>query len=505
MRDEPDAGGHVAPEPPASGVEGLQPLVLRGIAWKGIGQIGIQTTRLVVALALARILAPEEYGIAGMALVFGSFILIFSDLALGQAIVQRRSLTAEDKATAFWTSVGAGTAFTLVGIGLAGPVADFFDEPRLRPMIMVLSLNFLISSIGTTQSALLVREMAFRGLEIREIAAAAAGAVTAITVALAGFGAWAIITQQLAVSIVSTLLVWLYSSWRPTRRFSMERLRGLAGYTANVFGTNTVTQLRATTDNVLIGRFLGAPALGAYALAYNIILVPFNRIAVPVAQVLFPAMSRIQDDPGLVAVYWRRSMRMLGAFAMPALVGLTLVAPDFVPVVLGEKWTDAVPVIQLLALVGLLQTLQFLNPAVLQALDRTSLLFRWSLVSYAVAVIAFVIGLHWGIVGVAAAFLVAASITEPTFAWLTGRLVGVGVGTLARDLAGVAQATIAMAGAVLVTRLWLVDAGFGASARLAAGVPIGALVYLGVCYWRAPGVVEEARRLRPKGRSSAEA
>lgn len=505
MRDEFDAGGRPPVEPPAVGDEGLRPLVVRGIAWKGIGQIGIQATRLLVALALARILAPDEYGLAGMALVFGSFILIFSDLALGQAIVQRRTLSAADKATAFWTSVGAGVGFTLVGIGLSGPVAEFFGEPRLRPMIMVLSLNFVISSIGTTQSALLVREMAFRGLEIREIAAAGAGAATAITVALAGGGAWAIISQQLAVSIVSTVLVWMYSSWRPTLHFSTASLRGLAGYTANVLGTNTVTQLRATTDNILIGRFLGTSALGAYALAYNIILVPFNRVAVPVAQVLFPAMSRIQDDPGLVAEYWRRSIRMLGAFAMPALVGLVLVAPDFVPVVLGEKWKDAVPVIQLLAVVGLLQTLQFLNPIVLQALDRTSLLFRWSLASYAAAVVAFVIGLHWGIVGVAAAFLVAASITEPTFAWLTGRLVGVGLAALARDLAGIAQATAAMAGAVLVTRLSLLDAGFSASPRLAAEVVVGALVFLGVCLWRAPAVVEEARRLRPKRRSSAEA
>jgi O-antigen/teichoic acid export membrane protein len=253
----------------------------------------------------------------------------------------------------------------------------------------------------------------------------------------------------------------------------------------------------------LVGRFLGASSLGVYALAYNVILVPFNRIAVPVAQVLFPAMSRIQDDPELVAQYWRRSIRLLGALAVPALVGLVLVVPDFVSVVLGEKWLDAVPVIRLLALVGLLQTLQFLNPAVLQALDRTSLLFRWTLVSYAAAVIAFVVGLQWGIVGVAAAFLVAASITEPTFAWLTGRLVGVGLGRLARDLAGVGQATALMAAAVLTTRMSLLETDVAAVARLGSEVAVGILVYLGACYWREPAVVDEVRRLRSARRRSA--
>jgi O-antigen/teichoic acid export membrane protein len=433
-----------------------------------------------------------------MALVFGSFVLIFADLALGQAIVQRRSLSIVDKATAFWISIAAGTAFTLAGIALSGPIASFFGESALRPMIAVLSLSFLLSSIGTTQSALLVREMAFRGLEIREIVATASGAAVAIAVALAGKGAWAIIAQQLTVSIASTVLVWHYSPWRPSARFSRESLRAFAGFSANMLGTNTLSQLRSTTDNALIGRFLGASSLGVYALAYNMILVPFNRIAIPIAQVLFPAMSRIQDEPARMAEYWRRSIQMLAAFAMPALVGLILVAPDFVAVALGSKWSEAVPVIRLLGVVGLLQTLQFLNPIVLQALDRTSLLFRWTLFSYVCAVAAFVVGLQWGIVGVAAAFAASAAVTEPTYAWLTGRLLGVSLLQLARDLAGIAQATAAMAAAVLPTRMLLLEAGAGAAVRLAVEMAVGALVFATVCRWRAPSVIDEFRRLRTR-------
>jgi O-antigen/teichoic acid export membrane protein len=493
----PTGKGEIPPVEPSPGPGGdLRSLVIGGIAWKAFGQVGIQITRLLVALALARILAPTEYGLAGMALVFSSFVLIFSDLSLGQAIVQRRSLSEVDKATAFWVSIGAGATFTVLGMGLSGAVAAFFGEAELQPMIAVLSLSFLISSIGTTQSALLVREMAFRGLEIREIAATAAGATTAITVALAGGGAWAIIGQQVMVTVVSTILVWLYSSWRPSARFSRHSLRRYAGFSANMFGTNTVTQLRSTTDNVLIGRFLGASSLGLYALAYNMILVPFNRIAVPVAQVLYPALSRVQDDAAVMAVYWRRSIRLLGAIAIPAQIGLVIVAPDFVAAALGSDWSDAVPVIQLLALVGLLQTLQFLNPIVLQALDRTSLLLGWTCVSYAAAVIAFVVGLQWGITGVAAAFAVSAAITEPTYAFITGRLIGVRLSQLARDLSGIAQASAALAAAVLPTRMLLVEAGSGPWVRLLVEVVVGALVFAAACKWRAPALIQEVRSLR---------
>ena len=483
-------------EPPPDAGGDLRSLVIGGIAWKALGQVGIQITRLLVALTLARILAPTEYGLAGMALVFSSFILIFSDLSLGQAIVQRRSLSEVDKATAFWVSVGAGLAFTALGIAMSGAVAAFFGEAELQPMIAALSLCFLVSSIGTTQSALLVRDMAFRGLEIREIAATAAGAATAITVALSGGGAWAIIAQQLMVTVVSTILVWLYSPWRPSARFSRHSLRRYAGFSANMFGTNTITQLRSTTDNVLIGRFLGASSLGLYGLAYNVILVPFNRIAVPIAQVLYPALSRVQDDPAVMADYWRRSIRLLGAIAIPAQIGLVIVAPDFVAAALGSDWSDAVPIIQLLALVGLLQTLQFLNPMVMQALDRTSLLLAWTCLSYAAAVTAFVVGLQWGIMGVAAAFAVSAAITEPTYAFITGRLIGVRLSQLARDLSGVAQASAALAAAVLPTRMLLLEAGAGPWVRLLVEVLVGALVFTAACRWRAPALIQEVRSLR---------
>ena len=488
----------LAPSPGVSD-EGLRSLIVRGIAWKGIGQVGVQLTRLGVALALARILAPDAYGLAGMALVFGSFVLIFADLALGQAIVQRRSLSADDTATAFWMSVAAGLTFTLAGVALSAPLAAFFGEPELRPMIAALSLAFLIASVGTTQSALLVREMSFRVLELREIVATGAAAAAAIAVALAGGGAWAIIVQQLTVTTVSTVLVWRYSPWRPSARFSAESLRAFAGFSGNVLGTNALTQLRGTTDNALIGRFLGTSALGAYALAYNVILVPLNRIGVPIAQVLFPALSRFQDETARIAEYWRRSIRMLAAIALPALVGLIIVASDFVAVALGPKWKDAVPVIQFLGIVGLLQTLQFLNPIVLQALNRTSLLLRWTLVSYVAAVAAFLVGLRWGIVGVAAAFAISAAVTEPAYAWITGRLVGVRLSDLARDLSGVVQATAALVAVVLPTRLLLQDAGVGPALRLTVAVVLGGIVYTAACRWRAPALIEELRQLRRRG------
>ena len=155
--------------------------------------------------------------------------------------------------------------------------------------------DFVVASLGATQTALLTREMAFRALELRPMAGRPVGAAVGIALA-AGAGAWAIIAQQLTIVVVWTILIWRPRRWRPRFTFSMASLRDLGGFSGNVFGQRLVYYVHRNADNLLIGRFLGASALGVYALAYNVMLQPMSRIAGPVQEVLFPAFSRMQDD-----------------------------------------------------------------------------------------------------------------------------------------------------------------------------------------------------------------
>ena len=472
--------------------------VLRGLAWKAGAQIALQGSRVVVAIVLARLLAPHDYGIAGMVLVFTSLVLVFSDVALGAALVQRRLLTERDRSTAFWTSAAAGAVFTVIGVACSGPVARFYGEPEVQGLVAALSLGFFVNALAATQEALLVREMRFRSLELRMLAGTAVGAGVGIGIAAAGGGPWAIVSQQLAFGATSTAMIWRASPWRPTLQFSLASLRDLGSFSGNVFGHRLLFYLHRNVDNLLVGRFLGAGALGAYALAYNIMLLPFSRIAGPVQDVLFPAFSELQDQPRRIADLWMRATRVIGAVSVPSLAGLVVVAPDFVHVVLGERWTAVVPVLQVLAWVGLLQSLQTLNTNILQALDRTRTLLRFSTVFFLGHLAAFVIGLRWGIVGVAAGYAVSSTVLEPLFAWITCRVVGVTVREFASALAGVAQASLLMALCVLALRLFLVHEHVPTPLRLLALVVAGVVVYLPACAWRAPEVVTELLRLRPR-------
>jgi O-antigen/teichoic acid export membrane protein len=476
---------------------------VRGLAWKAASQVVFQVSRIAVAVVLARLLAPHDYGLAGMVLAFSWFVLAFSDLSLGAALVQRRSISELDRSTVFWTSLAAGTAFTLLGVALSWPLATFYGEPEVQPLFVVVSFSFVITSLGVTQAALLMREMDFRRLELRMMAATAAGAVVGISAAARGFGPWAIIAMQLVIAAVSTLLLWRFCPWRPRLVFSLASLRDLGSFGGNVFGQRALYYATRTADAALIGRFLGPAAVGAYALAYNVVLVPATRIGIPIQEVLFPAFSRMQDDREWVAAMWLRVTRLVASISMPLMLCLIVTAPDFVAVVLGAKWSAATPVVQILAWVGVLHAVQTLNGDILQALDRAGTQLRFTALWAAATIGAFAVGLRWGIVGVAACFAATSTVLAPVSTWLTARGVGIDVRTFARGLAGVATAATVAATCVLGARLLLVAAGTPAAARLVILAALGAAVLVPLYALLAPQVLDELRGMRARLRGSS--
>jgi O-antigen/teichoic acid export membrane protein len=487
---------------PAAGV-GLRPQILRGVAWKGGSQVFGYVTRFTVAAILAHLLSPHDYGLAAMVLAFSALVYLFSDLSFGTALIQRREITEADRSTVFWTSVGAGALFTLIGFAAAGPIASFYGEPEVEPLFRALSLTFVIAALSSTQLALLTRSMDFRTLELREIAATLVAGACGITAALAGLGPWALILQQVAASVTSTVLLWICTAWRPHLRFSRASLRDLGGFSANVFGARLLFFANRNVDNILIGRFLGPAALGAYAIAYNLMLIPLSQISIPLQDVLFPAFSRMQHDVARIKAGWLRANLIVGSITIPAMVGLILVADDFVAVVLGDQWDSAVPVLQILAWVGLLQSLQGLNGSVLRALDRTATLLRYSVVAVIAATGAVIVGLPHGIVGVAAAYAIVSTVVEPFYTWLTTRALGSSLWEAVRLYAGVVQAVALMAVCVLVTKVALTAAEAGPFVQLLATVGVGIAVYLPALRWREPQLLQELRSLRRRAAAPA--
>jgi PST family polysaccharide transporter len=413
-----------------------------------------------------------------MALALAGFVRILSDAALGAALVQRRTIGEEDRSTAFWLNVLLGAALTVLGIALAGTVADFFGEERVGPLFAVFSLSFLVGGLTATQSALLTRAMNFRAMELARFAGVLAGAGTAVVVAAEGHGPWALVGQQLAAAVVASAGLWVASPWRPRLVFSTARMRELAGFSVPLFLTKVLFAGHRSIDNILVGRFLGAPPLGLYAVSYNLVFVPFGRIADPVRLVLFPALSRVQDELDRVAAAWYRGSRAVVAALLPALLGLVVLAPEVLVVVLGERWREAAPVVRALAVAGLLQTVVALNSVVLSALGRVRRLLWLAILTFALSVAGIVAGLPFGIVGVAVGYACASAVIVPIYVAATARTAAVEpLGLLVR-LRGAAAAAAGVLAAVAASKAALLAAGAGPTVRLTACVAVGLAAYV---------------------------
>ena len=268
----------------------------------------------------------------------------------------------------------------------------------------------------------------------------------------------------------------------------------MAGYTGNVFGTRILAWGTINVDNFLIGRFVGTAPLGAYTLAFSVMVTPVNRIASPITQVFFPAFSRMRD-PRLIARTWMRAVRMVALIVVPLMLGLLAVAPDFVHAIFGEKWNAAIPVIQILAPVGMIQALVALNNVILQAVDRTGTLFRFTAVISIATVVGFAVGLPWGIEGVAVAYLLVTLALQPVYVRLTTHLVGLTTFDWLRSIRVVVASGVVMMLTVLGARELLVSSGVAVGLRLALLVALGATVYAALVWAFDREVRDEIGRL----------
>lgn len=485
-------------DPPAEArsSEGVRGKVATGLRWKLVSQVFSQGSRVLVGFILARLLTPEEFGLAALTLTFSALALVLSDPSLTARLVQRRDITEADRSTVFWATLAAGILCTAAGVALSWPIAAFYGDSALQPLLAVESVTFLLVSLSATHVALMTRAMTFRELELRDMVGTAVGGAVAVVAAFLGAGVWAIVAQSVVSACVATLLLWRFSSWRPGWIFSWNSLRDSGSFGLKLLASRLLSFLNLNADNLLVGRHLGSVALGFYSIAYNVMYAPLLRITAPIQNVMVPAFARLQDERERLGRAWLRGARLSAAVAMPAYLGMLAVAPDFVPVVLGNRWLDAVPVLQLLCISGILQGIQMLQSPLLQARGRAGSLLRYHLVATPVNIAGFAIGLQWGIVGVAAGFAVARALMVPVITRMTCREVGLPLSAFPRAVAQFVVGAACMCGLVIAARVGLEELGVPATARLAIVVALGAVAYAAYIALRAPDIVAELRNLR---------
>lgn len=506
--------------PAEHGTDGgdLQRRVARGLSWTIVDIWGRQGINLLIFLVLARLLGAEDFGLVALASVFVLFAQIVVDQGLGDALIQRREVTRAHIDTAFWVAIGTGLLLTAAGLLLAGPIAGALREPELAPILRVLSLTFVMSAMNSIQIALLRRELAFRSLAARSLVAAAVGGGVGIALALLGFGAWALVGQLLAAAAASVVALWTVSPWRPSFRASRTHFRELFGFGINVMGTDVLNYLSRNMDNLLIGVFLGTTPLGFYAVAYRIMEVSQTALVQVTRKVTFPAFSKLQDDADRMRRAYFRVTRTASVVILPGYIGLALVAPELTVTLFGSKWAESGPVARILFLIGPVLSVQAFSFALLNAAGHPHISLRFRFLTTVTNVIGFAIAVPFGIVAVAAAFVIRGYLLLPLNLYWMRVYAGIRPFEYLRQLRGIAVATLVMALAVVLVKVVLAGvltpAGLLGVELLVAAVvlPLALLVLerrllddvLEIAGQAIPGLERVARRLRRRAPSDAE-
>lgn len=478
--DDPAA---VAPSPEPGGREprqAFQQEVASGLVWTLIGTWGRQAIDLGVFLILARLLEPADFGLVALAMVFVLLAQLVVDQGMGDALVQRREITPAAIDTAFWVAVLTGGLLTVTLFLAAGPISALLAAPGLQPILQVLSISFVVASLTTIQIAMLRRRLAFRSLSVRALVASAGGGIVGVAMALAGAGVWALVAQQIASAAFSVLTLWWVSPWRPSLRASRTEFGGLFRFGIHVVAGDVLTYLTRNVDNFLVGAVLGPATLGFYVVGYRILTATQAVLVQITRKMTFPVFSRLQGDPDRMRRAYNRVTRAAAAVILPGYIALAIVASELIVVLFGARWEQSGTVASVLLLIGPVVAVQALSVAMLNAVGRPDVAFRLRLLSTVVAVIGFVIGVRFGIVAVAAAYVVPGYLLLPVNLIWMRRHAGIDVGEYLGNMRGVAAATAVMAAAMLVGRLLLADR--EPIVVVAALLPVGALVFLGALW-----------------------
>ena len=391
----------------------LRQKAAKGIFWSVIQKWGRAAISIVTFVVLSRLLAPEAFGLVALATVFTVFIELFLDQGFGAAIVQRAEIEPEHLDTAFWINILTGLILTGSLIAASGLVATLFEEPRLASVLRWLSISFILSALSSTQISILQRKLAFKNLAARSLAATAVGGVVGIGMAFAGFGVWSLIAQDLATNLAGIVILWSSSDWRPGFKVSIKHYKDLFSFGVSIVGNHALTVLIRRSDDLLIGYFLGPTLLGFYTIGYQLLLVIIRLVTEVTNSVAFPAFSRIQNEPERMRRAFYNVTQYTSLFAFPVFVGLAVLAPELVPAVFGEKWSPSIPVMQVLSLIGILQSVLFFNGSIIKASGKPSWQLGIMLLNAICSVIGFLLAVKWGIVAVAASFVIVGYLLAP--------------------------------------------------------------------------------------------
>lgn len=404
--------------------ETLSRSALSGAAWSAVDRFAARGLSLITFIVLGRLLVPEDFGILAIAAAVIAFLSLVGGAGLDEAIIRSPAADKTVLNTAFWLATSSGVALTVAGAAMAGPLAESYGRPDLAPVLRMLSLTVVVTSLGQVQTAVLRRTFQFRVLAARGISATLAGSAVGITWAVISPSVWALVAQFVASAVVGTAILCLRGGFRPSTPPSPRAIAELLRFSVSVLGIRLLTFVSEQGDNVIVGWVLGATQLGYYSVGFRLYQIAMELVAGTLSAIGLPLFTLLHTDrPRLHRVIYR--LTRISTFVAVLFFGVAgVLAEQVIPLLFGPQWAPSVPVMQALMFVGVINACTFFDRSVLLAAGRVRLELGVTSVAAVGNVIAYVIGAQFGIVGVAIALTVRAYLFWPLRLWALRTAVG---------------------------------------------------------------------------------
>jgi PST family polysaccharide transporter len=450
-----------------------------GSFWSMLATVSQRFVIIAITPILSRLLSSPDYGLIAMVATLTAFLQVFADMGLSWAALQRRELSLGQINNLFWINTAAGTTLAILCAIAAPLVAMFYGRPELTAITLVLGLSYVLSGLTAQPNAMLVRQMKFKAIAIIETCAALSGGLAAVGVAFEHGGYWALVAQVLVAQATRLCLIFAVTKFvpgRPQRSVGTIDMLKFGGF---LTARDVVVYFARNLDNVLIGRLWGAQELGYYSRAYFMMSWPMNLTTVSMNRVIISSLSLLQDDLERAGRAYRQAVRLVGFLSFPMAMGLAVAAPEVVRLFFGQTWSPVVPMLFWLSITSVFQPLYGTQSWLFVSSGQGRAAFLQSTGISAVLVCGFIVGVHWGGVGVSAvyAILMTFVITIPSL-YFAHRSVGLALAPTLKPLIPMLLAASLMAAAAYVTGRIIESVGLSWLWVLAGKAVAGIVVYI---------------------------
>jgi len=370
---------------------------ISGISWTFLDRFANQIIQFIIGIILARLLTPHDYGLTGMVAVFFTISNVFIICGFGDALVRKSDATLKDYSTVFVFNIVLGIFFYIVFVLVSGSISVFFKEPLLQNIIIILSISIVINSAGIIPRTVLWKTMKFKKLAIISLITTISSGVIAILMAFYDYGVWSLVVRAIVGSIVGTFLMWIFARVKIRFKFSKSSFKELFGFSSRILISELINQVFLNIYSLVIAKFFSTRQLGLYTRADNYKDLPSKTLDSVIQSVSYPVLAEMKDDKVQLKKGYKKLIESTMFLTFLLMFVMAASAQDLILGLIGNKWAEAIPYLQLLCFVGMFYPLHSLNLNMLRVLGRSDLFLKLEMIKKAIFVPGIILGIFFGI------------------------------------------------------------------------------------------------------------